>query len=162
MGSLVNKVLEDIGLNSWPPFYKDVLFIAALLVAVLIWIILWNTVIPTFSIENRSIAVILFLTIVWYPVLEEILFRGVIQGGLIGKEFARKKVFGLTKANWITSFIFVLAHVLYQPVMWAMIIIFPSLVYGYFRDRHSNIYPCIVLHAFYNSGFTIMNVMAQL
>ncbi|WP_455212853.1 JDVT-CTERM system glutamic-type intramembrane protease MrtJ [Kaarinaea lacus] len=161
MDSVIKKILEDTGLNTCPPFFRDTMFIAALAVAALVWGILWISVMPTFSIENRSIAVILFLTIVWYPVLEEVLFRGVIQGSLIRKQFAQQKIMRLTVANWITSILFALAHLWYQPAIWAIVIIIPSLVYGFFRDRYSNIYPCIILHAFYNTGFTVMNVLKQ-
>jgi membrane protease YdiL (CAAX protease family) len=162
MGNVLNKVLEDIGLNAWPPFFRDRLFTAALLVAGLVWGVMWATVIPTYSLENRSIALIVFMTVIWHPVLEEILFRGVVQGSLINISFGRKKFIGLTRANWITSLLFVLAHLWYQPALWAILIIFPSLIYGFFRDRYSSIYPGIVLHAFYNGGFTAMNVYAQL
>jgi membrane protease YdiL (CAAX protease family) len=32
-------------------------------------------------------------------------------------------------------------------------VLFPSLIFGYFRDRYTSIYPCMVLHAFYNAGY---------
>jgi len=162
MESVTNRILEDIGLSIWPPFFKDRVFIAALAVGGLVWAVMWLTVVPTFTIENRSIALIIFTTVVWYPVLEEILFRGVIQGSLIKKSFGQKKVVGLTVANWIASLLFVIAHLWYQPAIWALMVIVPSLIYGFFRDRYSNTYPSIVLHAFYNGGFTAINVFAQL
>ncbi|WP_455206650.1 JDVT-CTERM system glutamic-type intramembrane protease MrtJ [Kaarinaea lacus] len=162
MESVTNRILEDIGLRIWPPFFRDRLFIAALAIAGPVWVVMWLTVVPTFTLENRSIALIVFMTVVWYPVLEEILFRGAIQGSLVSKPFGQKKVIGLTGANWITSLVFALAHLWYQPALWAILIIFPSLLYGFFRDRHASIYPCIVLHAFYNGGFTAINLYAQL
>ncbi|MEJ2181798.1 MAG: JDVT-CTERM system glutamic-type intramembrane protease [Gammaproteobacteria bacterium] len=162
MKSVTNRILAEIGLSYWPPFFKDRLFFAALAIAGLVWGAMWVTVVPTFSIENRSITVILFMTIIWYPVLEEILFRGVVQGSLINTLFGQKKVAGLTGANWITSLLFVVAHLWYQPAIWAVMVIVPSLIYGFFRDRFSNIYPSIVLHAFYNGGFTAINIVAQI
>lgn len=161
MGSVTNRVLEDIGLSVWPPFLKDLQFVAALVIAGPVWGVMWLTVVPTFTLDNRSIALIVFMTVIWYPVLEEILFRGAIQGGLINKAFGQKKLIGLTGANWITSLLFVAAHFWYQPVSWALMIIIPSLIYGFFRDRYSSIYPSIFLHVFYNGGFIAINILAQ-
>ena len=32
-------------------------------------------------------------------------------------------------------------------------VIVPSLIFGYFRDRHGNIHAAVVLHVFYNAGY---------
>ena len=161
MDKIVNGVLADIGLSSCPSFLKDRLFHLALFSAVLVWVALWYTVIPTFIIDQQSIAKIIFLTVIWYPLLEEILFRGIIQKLLIDKSWGSKSVAGLSTANLLTSFLFVLAHLWNQPAMWAVSVFIPSLLYGFFRDRYSNIYPSIILHSFYNAGFVYINIIAQ-
>ena len=161
MGRVINAVIKEIGLSFWPPFLKDRLFFAALFLALPVWGIVWANLAPTFTVANQSVLLIVFMTVIWYPVLEEVLFRGVIQGSLIKKSIGKKKIIGLTNANWITSIIFVAAHIFYQPVTWALLVIFPSLVYGYFRDRYSSIYPSIVLHMTYNAGFIAINIFAQ-
>ena len=162
MGKIANSILRDIGLSFWPPFLKDRLFIVALVAALPVWAIIWIKVAPTFTITNQSLLLIVVITVVWHPILEELLFRGIIQGSLIKKPFAQKQLIGLTAANWITSLLFVVAHFWYQPVAWALTVIFPSLIYGFFRDRYSSIYPCIALHAVYNGGFTAINIFVQL
>lgn len=162
MGKIANSILDDIGLSCWPPFLKDRLFTAALLAAFPVWALIWIKAAPTFSVANRSVILVIFITVIWHPILEEILFRGVIQGSLIKKPFGQKTIIGFTIANWSTSLLFAIAHLWYQPVAWALLVFFPSLIYGFFRDRYSSIYPCITLHAVYNGGFTAVNILAQL
>ena len=160
MAKIVRSVLADIGLGPWPPFLNDRLFHLALFSAIIVWVVLWFTVVPTFSAGQVSTLRLLVLTVIWYPVVEEILFRGIVQKFLIDTPWGSKSVAGLSIANWLTSFLFVLAHFWYQPVGWAIVILAPSLVYGFFRDRYSSIYPCLVLHSIYNAGFVAMNVIA--
>jgi len=161
MPKIVNGVLADIGLGSCSPFLKDRVFHLALFSAVVVWIILWFTVIPTFNDDHISALRLVTFIVFWYPLLEEILFRGIIQKYFSDKSWGSKSSSGLSIANWLTSLLFVLAHFWYQPVLWAMSVFIPSLVYGYFRDKYSSIYPCIILHSFYNAGFVGMNIIAQ-
>ena len=159
--TVIYNVLKEIGLYGWPPFLRDRWFIMALVAGPICWVLLWLTVMPTFSVEKNAIWIILLLTIAWYPVLEEMLFRGIVQGALFAKPWGAKSFAGLSVANGITSLLFVMAHLWYQPATWAVTVIVPSLVYGFFRDRFLNIYPCIILHAFYNGGFVTFNLLAQ-
>lgn len=161
MNKIASSILTDVGLIGWPPFIKDRLFVAALFSGLLVWLALWLTVAPTFSLEGSSVTKIIFLTVIWHPVLEEIFFRGVIQGALFNKSWGNKYFAALSAANWLTSLLFVLAHLFYQPWIWAVSVIFPSVVYGYFRDKYESIYPCIVLHALYNAGFVAINIISQ-
>lgn len=161
MRGAANRVLKEVGLDRWPPFVMDRLFWIAIAGGMLVWILLWLTVAPMYSIQGRSILSTVLASIIYYPLLEEILFRGVIQGQLSSKSWGNKKYLSFTTANWVTSLLFVGAHFWYQPVFWAIVIIVPSLVYGFFRDRYSNTYPSIILHAFYNGGFVLVNFMTQ-
>jgi membrane protease YdiL (CAAX protease family) len=161
MANVAGEILKDLGLDRWPPFIRDKLFLFALLAGVVVWLVLWFTVIPTFSALNQPHVKLVLLSIIYYPVLEEILFRGVVQGLLSKQSWGRNKVLYLSVANWLTSFMFVGAHFLYQSSLWAVLIIAPSLVYGLFRDRYQNTYPSIVLHMYYNAGFVSINLLAQ-
>ena len=161
MTSIPAAVLKEIGLDRWPPIMRDKVFWFAVAAGVFVWLLLWLTVAPTFSIQNRSITLLLLTSIIYYPVLEEVLFRGIVQGWLLRLPWGNKKYLTLTSANWLTSSLFVAAHFWYQPMLWALMVIVPSLVYGFFRDRYSSIYPCIILHAFYNGGFVLINLLAQ-
>ena len=161
MVKTISSVLADIGLGAWPSFLKDRFFILALLAGVIGWLLLWFTVIPTFTVARSSIVGIIVLTVIWYPLLEEILFREIIQNYLFNKPWGRTTFASLSAANWLTSLLFVSVHFWYQPAMWAILVVIPSLAYGFFRDRFTSIYPSILLHSFYNAGFVGMNIIAQ-
>lgn len=161
MVKIVKGVITDIGLGSCPPFLKDRLFHLTLFSAFIVWIILWFTVIPTFVLGKQSIIRIVLLTIIWYPVIEEILFRGIIQKIFFDQSWGNKTIGGLSAANLMTSILFMLAHFWNQPAIWAMSVFIPSLAYGFFRDRYTSIYPSIILHSFYNGGFVCINIIAQ-
>ena len=161
LSRFVNEVLKDTGLGGWPNFIGDRLFMSAVIIAVPVWGVLWFTVMPTFTLKDESVALILFTSIIWSPLLEEILFRGILQGFLKKTPWGNAKFLKLSKANWLTSLVFVIAHLWYQPLMWAMMVFLPSLVFGFFRDRYNHTFPSILLHAVYNGGFILANLMAQ-
>jgi uncharacterized protein len=83
-------------------------------------------------------------------VLEEVIFRGGIQGGLLRKEVFKFKLLGLSRANWLTSSLFALAHVWQHPMVLVPGYFVVSLVLGYFRERYNGILVPVMLHAWYN------------
>lgn len=90
-----------------------------------------------------------------FPVLEEIVFRGLIQEQLA--KYASSRRFGpISIANLFTSLLFVAAHLIYQPVIWALLVFFPSLLFGYTKERYASLWPPISLHVFYNLGFFML------
>lgn len=93
----------------------------------------------------------LSLIILVYPLLEEIVFRGLLL------EFLAKRVtyrWGLlTAANVLTSLGFVAAHLIYSEWLWALLVFLPSLVFGYIKERHQSLVSPILMHGFYNLGF---------
>ncbi len=93
------------------------------------------------------------MLVLFYPMVEELSFRGVIQGALALK-FSNRLYGGfLSAANLVTSLLFVAIHFVHHPPLWAMAVFVPSLIFGYFRDRFGGVVPSIVLHAFYNGVF---------
>ena len=52
------------------------------------------------------------LLVLAYPVLEEIVFRGAVQGWLRRRSWGLRNKLGLTVANALTSMAFAVAHVL--------------------------------------------------
>ena len=161
MQNIAGVVLKDIGLDRWPPFLKDRLFWLALSAGLVTFIMIWLAVAPTFSLSGRSTSEIILVAVLYYPLLEEILFRGVIQGMLSKRPWGSKNNLKITNANLLTSVLFTVAHFWYQPMLWSLLIIVPSLVFGFFRDRYDSIYPSIGLHMFYNAGFIFVNLVAQ-
>jgi len=93
------------------------------------------------------------MLVLFYPLIEELSFRGVIQGSLSQRSSLDRQVIGLSLANILTSVLFVLMHFVHHPPVWALLVFFPSLVFGYFKDRFSSMIPSIILHSFYNLLF---------
>lgn len=86
--------------------------------------------------------------VILYPSLEEYVFRGMLQTYLLQKFSYRKS--GLSVANLLTSLAFSLAHLIFRSYMSALLVFWPSLVFGYFRERYHSIIPAVILHSFYN------------
>lgn len=93
------------------------------------------------------------LLVLVYPVLEELVFRGLLQGALLARPWGSRRWGPLSRANLLTALAFVALHTLYQPLGWALAVLAPALVFGYFRERHGTVLTPIVLHVVYNAGF---------
>lgn len=89
--------------------------------------------------------------IIWQPLVEEVLFRGVIQRQFAKREWGKHAWLGISSANGVTSALFVAMHMINSPPLFALTVFAPSLVFGYFRDRCNSVYPCIVIHSAYNA-----------
>ncbi len=99
----------------------------------------------------------LLFTVLLYPIVEEIVFRGWIQGEvLLGRFKLNATIAGITLANFLTSLLFALLHGINQEFTWAILIFFPSLVFGYLRDRYGYLLPSILLHSTFNLGFSVL------
>ena len=137
-------------------FLRDVHWYFALLLAVVCWILYGIFISPLkFNSLFDSINLLIF-SVLLYPIVEEIVFRGLIQ-----EYFSRRTIFnhmfiGLSLANISTSVLFALSHLWSQSPLWALLTFFPSLVYGYFKERHNHLLPGIALHSLYNLGFIML------
>jgi membrane protease YdiL (CAAX protease family) len=78
------------------------------------------------------------------PIFEELIFRG-----LAFARIERSKL-GIVGAIFITSIIFTLIHVQYEPMVLGFLFIF-ALLLGFIRYKTQNIVYCIALHALINS-----------
>ena len=134
-------------------FLQDIHWYAALLLALIFWF-LYGLVINPLHINNvfEPLNIILF-SIILYPIVEEIVFRGLIQEYFNKQDVFKRKVFFATLSNIATSGLFALSHLLNQELLWALLTFFPSLIFGYFKDRHHSLLPSISLHIIYNFGF---------
>lgn len=130
---------------------RDKIFCLAIAVGPLFWGIsrVFELSTTATAFDLQSLLLLSFL----YPVLEELAFRGALQSSLLKSEFGSVRRLGLTQANWLCSCIFVVFHLWSQSPVWAAAVFFPSLVFGFFRDRYNSTVPAIVLHCFYNFGF---------
>ncbi|NOR55670.1 MAG: JDVT-CTERM system CAAX-type protease [Sulfurovum sp.] len=93
----------------------------------------------------------LFFLIVFYPVIEELAFRGMIQEVIARKTKDYPVYFYISLANVLTSVLFVLMHFVHHTPLWALLVFIPSLVFGYFKEQYKHILPSIILHMFYNA-----------
>jgi membrane protease YdiL (CAAX protease family) len=93
------------------------------------------------------------LLVVVYPVLEELVFRGALQGWLRSHSWGITEWRHVTVANAMTSVVFVLTHLFVNPVYLSIAVVLPSLIFGYFRDRYGRLRVPILLHVFYNAGY---------
>jgi membrane protease YdiL (CAAX protease family) len=89
-----------------------------------------------------------------YPLVEEILFRGVIQPNIAEK--ISGSFFNLSLANIITSTIFAIAHLINHDPLWAAGTILPSLAFGFCQDRYRTLQAPIALHCYYNAGYFLI------
>ena len=144
------NILHEIGLRHEPRCYYQNrrLIIAMLAAALLIWG--FHDLAPVFSTQVVFSWMQLLSLVIWQPLVEELLFRGIIQGQLIKRDWGKRAWLGLSAANVVTSVLFVTIHMLHSSVFFALTIMLPSLVFGYFRDYCNSLYPSILLHVTYN------------
>ncbi len=98
--------------------------------------------------------------IVIQPAIEELVFRGVLQGQLL-RLTAGRRLGPLTLANLLTTIGFAAMHLIAQPPGWALAVAAPSLVFGHLRERFGSVWPAIAMHAFYNAGFGLAAGLAR-
>lgn len=135
--------------------WRDAQWGAALAAAPLFWAILCWIEQPSFTPGWILRAPAQFLWPVFViPVLEELVFRGWLQTAL-GERWPRR--YGpLSLANLITSVTFAALHFFQHAPLWAASVFLPSLVFGYFRERHAGVVSPILLHIWYNAGYFLL------
>lgn len=87
-------------------------------------------------------------TIIAAPVLEEILFRGIIQE-TVAKEY------GVFRAVFISALVFGVVHIIPQQVVNAFFI---GIILGYIYFRTSSLIPVIIIHAL-NNAFSYVSML---
>ncbi len=147
----MRAILRDLALDRCPPFFRDWQYVAALAAGLLFWIYLSSMTADVRSVD-WNLGVVLSLCLV-QPLIEELIFRGVLQGELLRHIWGSKKWSGISAANAATSSAFMALHFLSHPPLWALSVIVPSLLFGHFRERHSSLYPPLALHIYYNTGY---------
>lgn len=129
-------------------------FVWAIVAALPVWLLgyLWFAPATRWDWPVRFPHELLALGLI-YPVVEEVLFRGLMQPWLLRCAALQRRRLGLSYANWITSIAFASLHFFAHPPLAAASVLLPSLAFGYFRDRHGNLRAPIVLHMYYNIGY---------
>ena len=144
--------MRGLGLRAGWGWLADPRFGLALLAGCAFWLALvwWGQPPPLPGLAALASLILL------QPVLEELLFRGLLQGRLRASAWGRRQFGGFTLANMIVTLLFTALHFINHPPLWAAGVLLPSLLYGYFRDRHDNVAPAIALHVFYNAGYFLL------
>jgi len=136
--------------------FRDFRFWIAMGLGPLVWLLLIGVFHQPVTFGSALSAMSLVSLIVLYPLVEELLFRGVVQGWLLTKNFAVVSYWGVSVANILTSLVFTALHFFTQAPTWAALVFLPSLVFGWARDRYQALTASIVLHVFYNAGFILL------
>ena len=137
-------------------FHGDRLFVLAASAGGGFWILLW-WLLPVQPMQWEQVGSWGFLSLaVVQPCLEEVAFRGYLQGRLRRWPRMRTTWQGLTAANVVTALLFTAGHLVNHRALWAVGVLIPALAFGLFRDRYASIWPGTMLHVFYNGGYFIV------
>ena len=85
-----------------------------------------------------------------YPVSEEIIFRGGVQGALSRNLPTRIRFAGLSIPNILTSTLFAVVHVWSHGDWLILLVFFPSIIFGLSYELSSKLIVPIALHSWYN------------
>jgi membrane protease YdiL (CAAX protease family) len=100
--------------------------------------------------------------VLWQPLLEEVFFRGILQGELLNRPWARWRWQGVSVANLLCSMAFSAVHFLHHPPLWAASVFLPSLLFGWMRERHHGIGASLALHSLFNLEFFLAAALVPL
>lgn len=146
-----SRLREALALRAPAGLRKDVLFLSALVVAPPLALALAFFFEPMVLPSGGALAWRSLRVVCLEPLVEELLFRGLVQGALLRGPLGRARRVGFTAANGGTALLFSAAHLLHHPPAWSALVLFPALVFGFFRDRYGSVVPPVLLHAFYNA-----------
>jgi membrane protease YdiL (CAAX protease family) len=136
--------------------WRDRIFWVAVTAAIIFWGIVYGFGRPNVNVTWPLTYPWLFLiSAIIGPILEEVVFRGLIQEYLAKR--ARAAFPGpISVSNLVTSVLFSAAHLIYHPPLWAAASFIPSLLFGYFKDKYQSLGPPMMLHTYYNSGYYLI------
>lgn len=134
--------------------FADRQFQLAWLAGPITWLALWPWLAPAHFNQLWPLhhPLPLLLAVLVYPPLEEILFRGWLQHSL-QQRLPHGTSWPVSPANLIASLLFAAAHLWRHNLLLALAVLLPSLVFGYFYQRHRGLLSPILLHGWYNLGF---------
>ncbi|WP_018881442.1 JDVT-CTERM system glutamic-type intramembrane protease [Thioalkalivibrio sp. ALE30] len=137
--------------SRWRDPHLHLLLAATAVVGLGLWVLLPPGYARPIVADHWHLLAVLLL----YPVVEEWLFRGLLQGELLRRPRFRERHLGVTRANLLTSAVFASLHLVHQPPLWALSILVPSLALGHFRERYGNLRWPIALHILFNGVYIL-------
>ena len=109
--------------------YRDPGFLLCLASGLLFWIVLF-VAFPPQSLPWERLWSLPFLSLtIGQPIVEELFFRGLVQGQLRRSEWGRRSFTDISIANLLTSAMFVLAHLVSHSLAWSLLVFIPSLLF---------------------------------
>ncbi len=157
---------QDCGLQrpgpGWWTWLHDPHATLALLAAVPVWLVLMFWANRHLRYPVGALAWASF--VLFQPVLEELVFRGILQGQSLRLTTRHGRALQLgpvTLANVLVTLGFVALHLRAQPLAWALAVAGPSLVLGHLRERFGSVWPAMLVHTLYNAGFGITALLAR-
>ncbi len=153
---ILSVLCERCGLKAAPAFYRSPIFLSALAIGAVVWFVLPFLVVAQPLPWLRIFSLAFLVATLWQPIVEELLFRGCVQGWLSTHGWGRQSFVGISLANLLTSVIFSGAHIATHSLPWALSTLFPSLLFGVLRDRFGSVLPPLALHIMYNAGYFLL------
>ena len=150
----MQSILHNLALSRCPGLFADRHFTLAALAALPFWLLLWGHP-DTYTAPLPGIWPLLYL-IALGPFVEELAFRGALQGWCLEYAWAQRRTLGLSHANLLVTALFCASHFAYHPPLWAIGVAVPSLIFGHLRERHHSLIPGLLLHVWYNSGYLLV------
>ncbi len=142
----MSNFFEFVGLNLNTKWLKDAIFYLALSAAIPVKILIILLSSHTKIHPDLSMHFIIFLLFVSFS--EELFFRGFLMPLL--SSFIKGNSWFFSYSNIVVSIVFSMSHIFLHNIFWSALVFFPSLIYGYFREKYESILPPVVLHFVYN------------
>lgn len=147
-----NGIRRALGLSLATGLIRDPLFLTALVAGLPVaWVVALSGWVQLPA-DNRLMVQVSIL--LWFPLTEELAFRGLVQGLIGDWASGRARWLGLSLGNLVATAAFVAWHLVYQPSFFVLTLLVPSLIFGFFRDRYDSLMPPVILHVGYN-GFLL-------
>ncbi len=152
----MSVLCERFGLKATPAFYRAPVFLCALGMGAAVWLALPFLAVVQPLPWPHIFSLSFLVAVLWQPTVEELLFRGCLQGWLFAHEWGKHSFVGISIANLLTSVVFSGAHIATHSLPWALSTLFPSLLFGVLRDRSGSVLPPLAMHIIYNAGYFLL------
>ena len=96
-----------------------------------------------------------------WPLAEECLFRGALQGALLRRPALAVRHGGISRAALLTAVLFAAAHAPAHGVAHAMAVLGPGIVFGMLRERTGGLAAPILAHGLANGLWLVAGGAAQ-
>ncbi|MBS0395283.1 MAG: JDVT-CTERM system CAAX-type protease [Proteobacteria bacterium] len=146
-------IANDLALDRPPGRPGDPVWLGLALLALAASAVVWSVVgVDPLPMRPRDATAWLGL-LAWQPLIEELLFRGLVQGTLLQTRAGRAAWGPVSAANLTASGLFTAAHFLHHAPLWAAATLGPSLALGWLRERHRSTWSAVIAHALFNAAF---------